>query len=62
MEGGKKMARLSDQHREKPLAILVDGKVIAAPVVREKIAERALITGNFTEEEVAKLVKSINAK
>jgi preprotein translocase subunit SecD len=61
-EGGKKMAKLSEQHREKPLAILVDGKVISAPVVRAKFAERALITGTFTDEEVAKLVKSINGK
>jgi len=61
-EGAKKMAKLSEQHKDKPLAILVDGKVISAPVVRAQFSERALIGGNFTKEEVARLVKGINSK
>lgn len=61
-EGAKKMARLSEHHKDKPLAILVDEKVISAPVVKAKFSERALITGNFTKEEVDKLVKDINGK
>ena len=61
-EGGKKMAALSEKHRDKPLAILINGKVVSAPVVREKFSERAQITGKFTKEEVEKLVKAINAK
>ena len=61
-DGAKKMAKLSEQHKDKPLAILVDGKVISSPFVREKFSERALITGNFTKEEVGKLVQGINGK
>jgi preprotein translocase subunit SecD len=61
-EGAKKMAKLSEQHKDRPLAILVDGKVIAAPIVRAKFSERSMITGNFTREEVDKLVKGINGK
>ena len=61
-EGAKKMAALSEAQRDKPLAILVDGKVISAPIVRAKFSARAQITGKFTKEEVEKLVKAINAK
>jgi preprotein translocase subunit SecD len=61
-EGAKKMAKLSEQHKDKPLAILVDGKVLSAPVVRSSFSERALITGNFTKEEADKLVKGVNSK
>jgi len=61
-EGAKKMRALTEEHRNKPLAILVNGKVIAAPVVKAPIGEQAWISGKFTKEEVEKLVKGINTK
>src|SRR5207244_10186356 len=61
-DGAKKMAALSEKHQGKPLAVLIDGKVVSAPVVRAKFSDRAQITGQFTKEEVEKLVKAINAK
>jgi preprotein translocase subunit SecD len=61
-EGAKKMAALSEKHRDKPLAILINGKVVSAPVMREKFGERAQINGAFTQEEIEGLVKAINAK
>jgi preprotein translocase subunit SecD len=61
--GGKKLARLSEGHMGKPLAILVDGKVIAAPIVRAKITgDKAMITGEFTKEEVNRIARGIQAK
>jgi len=61
-EGAKKMEALSERHKDKPLAIMIDGKVVSAPVVREKFSARAQINGRFTKEEVEKLVKAINQK
>jgi preprotein translocase subunit SecD len=61
-EGAKKMLALTEKHRDKPLAILINGKVVSAPVVREKFGERAQINGAFTQKEVEKLVEAINAK
>jgi preprotein translocase subunit SecD len=61
-EGAKKMAALSEKHRDKPLAILINGRVVSAPVVREKFGERAQINGAFTQKEVEKLVEAINTK
>jgi preprotein translocase subunit SecD len=62
MDGAKKMEGLSGGHLGKPLAFLVGGKVSAAPVVRARISGRATITGDFTEEQVAAIVKAINGK
>lgn len=61
-EGAKKMATLTEKHRDKPLAILISGKVVSAPIVREKFGERAQINGAFTQEEIESLVKALNAK
>jgi len=60
--GAKKMEVLSEKHQGKPLAILIDSKVVSAPVVRVKFSDKAEITGKFTKEEVEKIVKAINAK
>ena len=61
-EGAKKMAKLSEEHKDKPLAIVVDGKVISAPVVRSTFSDKVIISGKFTKEEVEKLAKSISGK
>jgi preprotein translocase subunit SecD len=41
---------------------VINGKVVSAPVIRAKIAERAQITGDFTKEELEKIAKAINEK
>jgi preprotein translocase subunit SecD len=61
-EGAKKMAALTERHLDKPLAILINGKVVSAPVVRVKLLERAQIQGTFTQEEIERLVKAINER
>jgi preprotein translocase subunit SecD len=60
--GGMKMAKLSEDHLGKPLAVIVDGKVLSAPTIRVIITEKATITGSFTQEEMEKIVVAINAK
>jgi len=62
-EGGKKLAQVTAAHQGKPLAILMDGKVIFAPVVREKIdGGKVMMTGDFTPEEAERMVKSVQGK
>lgn len=61
-EGAKKMEKLTEQHLGKPLAILLNGKVVSAPNIRQKISERGRITGNFTKEEVDQFVEGINSR
>ncbi|HYH64878.1 MAG TPA: hypothetical protein VD866_09315 [Urbifossiella sp.] len=60
--GAKKAAKLSADHPDKPVALVVDGKVLAAPVIRAKLGASVRITGRFTPEEAAKLVKSIESR
>jgi preprotein translocase subunit SecD len=61
-DGAKKMAALCEQHLDKPVAILIDGKVVAALVVKEKFSERAQISGTFTKEEAEKIAKGLTGK
>jgi preprotein translocase subunit SecD len=60
--GAKKVAKLTEEHKEKPLAVVVDGKVVSAPVVRAKLGPRAVVSGKFTEAEAKKLADLLNGK
>lgn len=61
-EGKKKMEKLSKEHLKKRVAIIIDGKVVCAPVLEDVISERALIRGNFTLEEVERIVSGLKKK
>jgi preprotein translocase subunit SecD len=61
-EGAEKMARLHEAHRGKPVAILVNGKVVCAFLLADKITEWSAISGTFTREEVDRIVDRINAR
>ena len=60
-DGAKKMERLSNQHQDRPLAIIVDGRVIVAPELRTTLSHQAMITGNFTQREIDAMVAFINS-
>lgn len=61
-DGAKKMQEVTEKHVGKPLAILVNGKVVSAPTIRSAVSGEAQIVGLFTTEEVEKIVDSINGK
>jgi preprotein translocase subunit SecD len=61
-EGSKKLEALTGAQIGKPVAALIDGKVVFAPVVRAKVTGRAMITGKFTKEEVERIVTALNRK
>ena len=62
-QGSEKIQKLTREHRDKPLAILIDGKVISAPTIRAAISGPSVtISGNYTQEEVENLAKAINGK
>jgi len=50
-DAAARMAEATRGHIGRPMAILVDGEVVMAPVVRGVISDRASITGDFTREE-----------
>ena len=60
-EGAKKMKELTKQMTGKYLAVLLDGKVISAPMVRDEISKMAIIS-NLKKEDIDRIVKAINGK
>ncbi len=61
-EGVKKFAKVTQENVGKRLAIVLDGKVKSAPVIREPISGgNAQITGSFTVEEARDLALVLRA-
>lgn len=62
-EGAQKFARATEANLMKPLGILIDGKLISAPIVREKIANgKVLISGGLTKEEAQRIADGISGQ
>jgi preprotein translocase subunit SecD len=57
-DGARKMAQLSTAQIGKPVVVLLDGKIVAAPLVRSRIDNEATISGTTdTVERVLLLLK-----
>lgn len=60
-DGSDLFAKLTRDHKGEILAIILDGKVLSAPVIRDEISNgKAQINGSFTPEQVKKLVTDLN--
>jgi hypothetical protein len=57
--GTEKMRSATANHIGQPIAILLDGQVVMAPVLRTLISASARITGNFTRTQAERIVKGI---
>ena len=57
--GAEKMRAATGGHIGKPMAILLDGQVVMAPVVRASLGASAVITGNFTRPQAERIVEGI---
>jgi preprotein translocase subunit SecD len=53
--GSKAFGDLTGANQGRGLAIVLDGKVVTAPVIRAKISDSGIIEGSFTQEEVQDL-------
>ncbi|MEE8179667.1 MAG: protein translocase subunit SecD, partial [bacterium] len=61
-DGAKKFARITEVNIERNLAIVLDGRVQSAPVIKSKIPDgHAIIEGNFTMEEAKNLAIVLRA-
>jgi hypothetical protein len=58
----QKVREATEAHRGKPLAILVDGQVVTAPIVQWRIGEAALIQGAFSREEAERIAKGLSGR
>jgi len=59
-EGTSIFAEVTRNNIDKPLAIIVGGKVISAPIIRSEITGgKAVISGDFTREEAQRIASGI---
>ena len=59
--GGARFGRITAQNIGRPFAIVLDGKVISAPVIRDQIFSEGQISGNFSIEESDELALLLRA-
>jgi len=64
-DGARKIAALSDAQMSKPIAILLDGRLVWAPIVRSTIGKEALLSGGpggLTPAEIQRLLASFKMR
>ena len=60
--GAEKMRRATARHIGKPMAIIVDGEVVAAPTVRDAVGSEAVLTGNYTRAEAERIANGMRVR
>ena len=58
-EGATRMFRVTRSHIGRPLAILIDGEVAVAPIVRSPISASAVLSGHYTKAEAERIAIGI---
>jgi len=61
-EGGERMMRAGERHIGKPMAVLINGKVMSAPFIIGRLSNDAEISGEFTKDEAEKIASLLNRK
>lgn len=64
-DGARKIAALSDAQISKPIAILLDGRLVWAPIVRSTISKEAVLSGGpggLTPAEIQRLLASFKMR
>lgn len=62
-EGALKLARLTKSHVGELVAVMLDGRVTSLPKIMAEITGgRAMLSGNFTEEEARSIAQGITAR
>jgi preprotein translocase subunit SecD len=61
-EGGRKLAALTRSHLMKPLAILIDGKLLMTPRIVSEISHQVQISGNFDQVDAERIAASFLGK
>ena len=59
-EGAKRFRVLTEKLVNKPLAIVLDGKLYSAPIINEPLSKNAQISGNFSQREAIDLANVLN--
>lgn len=57
---GERFKKFTGANLNKRVAIVVKGKVIFAPIIRVPISDRIVISGSFSDDEVAEIVNAMS--
>jgi preprotein translocase subunit SecD len=60
--GAARMQRATASHLNAPLALLVDGAVVAAPTLRSPISASAIVSGKFTQPEAERIAEGMRVR
>jgi hypothetical protein len=60
--GAQKMRQATASHVGRPVAILIDGDVVTAPVLRAPISTSAVISGDYTQAEAERIVNGMGIR
>lgn len=60
--GADRMRQATASHQGRPVAILIDGSVVTAPVVRAPIGDSAVISGDYTRAEADRIAEGIGPR
>ncbi len=60
--GAAKMSRATAAHLNKPVAILINGRVVAAPIVRSQISDQAVISGDFNRDQASAIAAGLTRR
>jgi preprotein translocase subunit SecD len=60
--GAAKMAKATAAHLNKPVAILINGRVVAAPIVRAQVGDQAVISGDFDRDQASAIAAGLNRR
>jgi hypothetical protein len=55
----ERMRRATATHIGKPIAVLIDGDVVAAPIVTSRFRQSAVISGDYTQSEAERIAQGI---
>ena len=59
--GGKRLAKLTGEHIDRPMAIVVDDRVVAAPTIKSAISNKVEISGLFEQREIDQLADALRS-
>ena len=59
--GGNLMGKMTEAHLGRSMAIVLDDRVYSAPSIRDRISNRGIITGRFTQTELLYLINTLKA-
>jgi len=60
-QGAKYFTQLTGSNLHKPMAIMLDDKVLTAPNINDVIGASGVITGNYSKPELEYLINTLNA-